>query len=331
MRLFWLIFLIHFCLTNGSVLTWEEASQYTDSDGIINVTEENYELLGKGMRDFYSVLFITSDEPNQNGDLCDLCRDFEPNMRIVSRSIRNQLSDEDVHRIFFFKVDVAYNPTFLKEFQVTKIPFCLVYPPQIELSDDGQEFAWKHSPFYQYVIKKEFMDQPLHFGEFLANILNVFLSIEQPFEYDVFFKTFAIYVILFLIFKKKVMPLVQNKAKFFLVLFSLAVIFLSITGFKFTSMNHIAFIVHNDKDEIAWFSGGAQYQFGIEILTVSCMYFGMGLCTVLLVLIPKMKSFNAGTTSVLTVSISAALFVLYMFFLSCFKIKDPGYPFVYLF
>ncbi|CAH01977.1 dolichyl-diphosphooligosaccharide--protein glycotransferase [Kluyveromyces lactis] len=329
MRLWLLAFILGLLChsTNASSLSIEEVSQYRDQDGIVIVNDDNYERFGKGLREFYSVVFITSDKPNSGGETCDLCKEFEPNMRSVSRSILNQLPKDQSDRIVFFKVDLAYNPIFLKEFQVTKIPFCLVYPPQLEVGADGQDFGWKHSVFYQYVIRKENMKQPIHFGDFLAKILNVFISIDERFEYDKFIQAFCLFVVVFVVFKKKILPLIENKPRFFLGCASIAIIMISISGYNFTSIKHIPFIAQDDKGQIMWFSGGSHYQFGIEVLTISLLYTVLGGLTVALCMVQFSKRLKKVQKCVLVMIIAASLFYIYMYFLSIIKIKYPGYPY----
>ncbi|CDO92069.1 unnamed protein product [Kluyveromyces dobzhanskii CBS 2104] len=318
------------CITNASTLTVEEVSKFRDQDGIIIVKDDNYELLGKGLREFYSVVFITSDKPNGEGQACDLCAEFEPNMRSVSNSILQQLPKDQSDRVFFFKIDLADNPVFVKEFQVSKIPFCLVYPPQPELTADGQDFAWKHSPFYQYVIRKENMKQPIHFGDFLAKILNVFISIDQKFEYDTFAQAFFAFVIVFIFFKKKLLPLIENKPKFFIGVASIVIILISISGYHFTSIHHISFIAQNDKKEIMWFSGGSHYQFGIEVLTISMLYTVMGGLAVALYMIQFSKNLDRTKKGGLIIAIALTLLYISMYYLSIVRIKDPSYPYGFI-
>lgn len=328
MRFLWLSVILNLCLlVKASVLSADDVIEYRDEDGIIKVTEENYQFLGKGLREFYSAVFITSDSPNQHGELCDLCGEFEPNFRIVSKSMVKQLSKEQSDRIMFFKVDLAENPSFLKDFQVTKIPFCLIYPPQPELTKEGQDFGWGHSPFYQYVIKHDNMKQATHFADFLAKILNVFLTIEQRFEYDKFAQVFVVCVMVFVFFKKKVLPLITNKPKFFLGLASIAIIMISVSGYNFTAMNHVPFIAQNKEGHVMWFSGGSHYQFGIEVLTISSFYTVLGGLFLAVYFVPKSVRLGSVEKSVISAVIAVILFFIYMYFLSIIDIKYPGYPY----
>lgn len=317
-----LLFLgLFFQLSHG--LTWSDVIELRDEAGIIEVTEDNYEFLGKGSRDFYSVLFITSSKPNSKGQVCDMCTGFLPNMRKTSAAIIAQVPTEVSNEVFFFEVDVSRNPTFLKEFKVKNIPHLLIYPP----SPEDDSFAWKSNDFYQYPINERSIEDAVHFADFLAKILNVYIEVTPDFQYNDFFRNFFVCVTVFMVFKKKVLPRINHKARFFTMVLSFLVLFLSITGYKFTTIRNIPFIARNDQGEIMYFSGNMNWQFGIEVFTVSAMYILMSACCIGLILLPKFQRLRLKHKNFCSVILLCLLFYVYAYFLDCFTIKEPGYPY----
>lgn len=290
-----------------------------DSNGIIRVTDANYDELKSGVFDYYNILFITTTKSNKQGLVCETCNKFEPIYRKVSLATHQQAPGA---KVLFFQADVSENRKLVKEIGLTTIPHVLVFPPP----QLGDEFKWSKSEFYQYELNSNSVKTPLHFGDFLAKILKVYIGISEDFEYKEFAIYFAICVIVFSILKRKVLPMIPNKSKFFCGLFALGIIMLSITGFKFTQMNGIPFIARDSKGQIMYFSGGMSWQFGIEIFTVSMMYIGMGLATLTLIYIVK-----TGTETRLKngamIAISCLVYYTFSYFLSCFKIKNPEYPY----
>lgn len=326
MRILCVLWLL-FSFLLGDALLVQDFISVRDSDGIVEVTDENYHQFSKGLRDFFSVVFVTSDSPNRNGELCEVCHAFESNLRKVSNAMLEQLPEEKANSVAFFKLDISRNDQFVEEFKISQLPICMVYPPRSESTENGEGFSWITSPFFQYQITGESIKQPLHFADFLAKRANFVISVPNNFEYDKFIKSFALYVIIFVIFKKKLLPLIASKTRFFVGLLSLAIIYISITGYQFTAMNHVVFLAANSEGDIMWFSGGMGYQFGIEILTVSAMYIAMATFFLLLLGIPKIGHLSNTQKNLLAIGICISLSYLYMYFVSCFKIKNPDYPY----
>lgn len=292
-----------------------------DSNGIIRVTEANYDELSSGIFDYYNILFITTSQSNKEGLVCDMCNDFEPNYRKVSLATHQQAPNA---KVLFYQADVSENPKLVKEIGLTTIPHVLVFPPP----KLGDQFKWSKSAFYQYEMSSSGVKTPLHFGDFLAKILKVYIGIKEDFKYKEFAMYFVVCVILFSTFKLKVLPMISNKAKFFCGLFSLGILLPSITGYKFTQMNAIPFIARDSKGQIMYFSGGMGWQFGIEIFTVSAMYIGMGLATLTLIYLVRTGTEDRAKNLTMII-LSTLLYFGFSYFLSCFRIKNPEYPYVY--
>ncbi|QLQ78319.1 hypothetical protein HG537_0A05660 [Torulaspora globosa] len=320
-QIWFLWFTILFQEVSYALLDVSEVVSLEDSNGVIRVTDDNYKELSQGLPDYYAVLFITTSKSNKQGLICEMCNGFEPIFQKVSLATHQQVPDS---KVLFLKVDVSENTKFVQDLGLTTIPHVLIFPPPQE----GDQFSWQKSAFYQYEMSANSVRTPLHFADFLAKVLKVYIGIKEDFEYREFAIYFAIFVIVFSVFKRKVLPLITNKSKFFSMLLSFAILMLSITGYKFTQMNSIPFIARDPKGQIMYFSGGMGWQFGIEIFTVSTMYIAMGAMTVFLIMSPKSTQ-ETKTASLRNTILACVICYIFSYFIGCFKIKNPEYPFAY--
>ncbi|EDO17665.1 hypothetical protein Kpol_1004p40 [Vanderwaltozyma polyspora DSM 70294] len=288
-----------------------------DRDRIIEVTDENYESLMGGVKGYSTVLYITM-RGELNGKACDMCNEFEETLRQASNQIYYQYPDLNV---LFYIADVGVNKKLAQDLKLKFIPHLLVYPPATDNS-----FKWSTSQFYQYELTERVVKELMALANFLGKTLNILIKINEPFKYDEFIFYFGTSMLVFIILKKIILPRVNNKSKFAMAVFSFTVIFLSITGYKFTEIKGIPFIARNDKGEIMYFSGGMNWQFGIEIFTVSTMYLVLGLQTLLLICLPKL-SVNENVKFISCLFLTVSIFYSFSYYISCFMIKSPGYAF----
>ncbi|CCC71579.1 hypothetical protein NCAS_0H02690 [Naumovozyma castellii] len=293
-----------------------------DEDGIIKITDENYGLFRTGVADFYNVLYVTMSQSNTAGQVCEMCFDFEKTLRKVTSSILKQEPDANV---LFFIADVSDMSLIVDDLKLTNVPHLVVYPPPTP----DQEFSWSTSPFYQYELNVDNANDVMQFGDYLAKILRIYLRIQANFDYNEFVTYFVGFMAVFIIFKKLILPLITNKWKSFCILVAFIILLPSITGYKFTEMNAIALIARDKDDKIMFFSGGMGWQFGIEVFTVSLMYIVMAGLVIALILSPRLKVLNTNTGAFLSVVLGSCLLYMFSYYLSCFKIKNPYYPYTY--
>lgn len=307
-------------------LSWNEIEEFRDNDGLIEVTEDNYQKFSKGSRAFYSILFVTASETDSQSEVCELCDLFEASVRATSRAMLAQLSEDINREAFFFRLDVKQCPSFVNEINLKSFPHMLIFPPH----ESDEDFSWSKSQFYQFPVTPQSASDPIHFADFLARIMNVYIQVVRDFDQTEFIQYFLVSLVCFFIFKKKILPLIPNKGWLFSLLFSLVVIYTSITGYKFTTMNNIPFLAKNEKGDVMFFSGGMGWQFGIEILTVTGMYFVMGGSVVAMIYISRVKALKPAMANATSIALLALGFYMFAYFVSCFKIKEPGYPYAIL-
>ncbi|CCD23754.1 dolichyl-diphosphooligosaccharide--protein glycotransferase NDAI_0C00930 [Naumovozyma dairenensis CBS 421] len=299
----------------------EHVQKLKDQDNIIRITEENYQELSTGVHDFYNVLYITMSGANNQGQFCEMCGEFETTLRKVSHAMKNQVPDTNV---LFFIADVNEVPSLVSDLQLTNVPHLVVYPPPF-----NETFKWSVAHFYQYELPPERAGDLLRFGNYIAKLLNVQLRLETEFDMNEFLMYFCGFMALFLFFKKIIFPKFNNKIKLAMIILSSLILLPSITGYKFTEMNGIPFIARDKDDNIMYFSGGTGWQFGIEIFSVSSMYIILGSLVIGLVYNPRWHKDSKKFQDLQSVVVACALFYMFSFFLSCYKIKSQDYPFTY--
>lgn len=313
------ILLSLFILLRGSLalLDGNDLKSLEDGRGFIEVTDNNYYKLSRGIKNYYSVIFITISDNNPQQIQCDVCHELEDTLSKVLAITRKQVPDA---KVLMFEADVTVNSQLLGEMSLTTIPHVLVFPPPT-----SEEFKWSVDPFYQYQINTDGVETLLHFGDFFAQILNLQLEL-QAFDYAEFAKYFTICVVVFMIVKKKILPRLSHVKKSGLMLVSFAILLTSICGYKFTEINAIPFIARDGEGKIMYFSGGMGWQFGIEIFTVSMMYVAMAALIVLLIYSARMP-LSPRAKNVQGAVLSCILFFAFSYYTKCYKIKVPDYPF----
>ncbi|KAL6950049.1 hypothetical protein ACO0QE_000719 [Hanseniaspora vineae] len=216
------------------------------------------------------------------------------------------------------------------------LPIVLVYAPTVSASSgDNNEpafFNYLTNTFYKYAVTKEFQQsigsinkEHYKFADFLSQLANMLLKVDEEFDTEKFAKQFACALIVFVIFKKKIYPLLKDHFLHKIVLaLSLVALLLCCTGYSFVKMNQIVLLAHDDKGQIMWFSGGFRWQFGIEMFTVSGMYLLLATLTYVLVFLSKtVDSDSARCISALV--LVAMLVMASQYLVSCFRIKYPEY------
>ncbi|CAI4699357.1 ALI_HP2_G0039460.mRNA.1.CDS.1 [Saccharomyces cerevisiae] len=302
----------------------DDILQLKGDTGVITVTADNYPLLSRGVPGYFNILYITMRGTNSNGMSCQLCHDFEKTYQAVADVIRSQ-APQSLN--LFFTVDVNEVPQLVKDLKLQNVPHLVVYPPAE--SNKQSQFEWKTSPFYQYSLVPENAENTLQFGDFLAKILNISITVPQAFNVQEFVYYFVACMVVFIFIKKVILPKVTNKWKLFSIILSLGILLPSITGYKFVEMNAIPFIARDAKNRIMYFSGGSGWQFGIEIFSVSLMYIVMSALSVLLIYVPKISCVREKMRGLLSSFLACVLFYFFSYFISCYLIKNPGYPIVF--
>lgn len=291
-----------------------------DSTNVVKVTEENYKTLSRGVNGYFSVLYITMRSQTGGKYDCPMCLEFEKVYRKISTTILNQ---QPSAKVLFYIADVHDVPTMINDLELKNVPHVVIYNPP----EESKEFEWSISPFYQYKLSDKSLSDNLHYANFIAQLLQINISVDQDFDTNEFVIYFMLFIIIFVAIKKIILPKIKNKSKVLMVSLSFLILLTSICGYKFTAINNIPLIARDDKGNIMFFSGSTHWQFGIEIFSVSGMYIIMSGLTLSLIFLNKLESMDGMKRNALAISFVCTLIYTFQYFISCYHIKDPGYPF----
>ena len=291
-----------------------------DAYNIIKVTEENYPIVSQGVDGYYNILFLTMRSKRDGKYDCQICIDFEPVYRKVAAAVRDQAPNS---KVLFYIADVHEVQNLVSDLKLTNVPHVVTYAPP----NTNGDFSWSKSPFYHYQLSNQSVKDILHFGNFVGKTLQIYIQLEEDFNILEFFGFFIFFVSIFLFIKKVVLPNIENKWKVGLYLLSIFIILSSISGYKFTQINNIPLLARDSEGKIMYFSGGSSWQFGIEIFTVSGMYIIMGVFTLLLIWMNSWSFLDDRKKTVFSSIFACCVFYTFSYYISCYKIKEPYYPF----
>lgn len=316
----------------SALLQSSDIQHLKDENEIIRVTEDLYQQLKFGVEGEYTVLYITIYSTDDDGTLkCPMCSEFEETIHGVQQIIKKQRPDIPVT---YYIVDAYEVPSLIKDMGIQNVPHLVVYPPLNIETQETEPFSWATGQFYQYELTPEHSGDVLHFGDFLAQVLNIYIEVDEDFDTQKFMHYFIGSTIFFVILKKVIWPMIKDRNiwKIVMMLLAFGIMLPSLTGYKFTQMNRIPLIARNGEGQIMYFSGGTGWQFGIEVFTVSLMYTGMGILFLGLIFLKSdsvQEQINDKLDNFLTLAIGYALFYLFSYYISCFGIKSPGYAYGY--
>ena len=320
------------CLCNAATNRQQEIADVieTDKDGIITVTEENYEFLKKNsLQSQFSVLYLTVRTLDDEGTpKCKVCHDFEKTYR---KAVSSMLSMNLNVSVSYYIVDVSEVKTLVKNMGLKSVPHLVVYPPS---NDEKEEtHSWETAPFYPYQLTAREAKNTQRVIEFLAGVLGVDIKSESLRDKVVRFSSevFSIYLVL----SKLALPILRRPGatRYVFAVVLTGFIVLCISGAKFAQMNKVSFIARDKNNQPVFFVGGFRYQIGIEVFAVSLLYVIFTLLVVLLIFIKEsswLESILDGNDKVsdlLAGAVGCLIFIMFGYYRSCYEIKMPGYPY----
>lgn len=291
-----------------------------DEQPVFQVSVDSFNEFFNGPRDHYLIaLFTAEDEQFQ----CKPCQAMRPVLESVALSLRQ---DYPQLAVFTAIVDFKDNNELFQRLQMNTVPHIWIYPPS------EHEYTNVTSDHFGYEVPEslltDFNELTLHFANFVSQVLKINIFIHQPFDYTKFVQNFVIYLVVFVIIKRRAKNISSRlRSTLFYFILSLVLIFLSVTGYNFCIQRAVPFILKNDQGNIMYFSGGLQYQFGLEMANVSLIY--LGFTTLMVLLLQFAPSIpNQSLRNLLTIMALTLVFFLYHLLNTIFHIKDPDYPFV---
>ncbi len=282
-------------------------------DGVIELTNTNFDYLTSGPRTNYMVIYFTALSSTVN---CKLCQDFEKDFRLVSRSWNQDRPGSS--DLIFAIADVANNQKSFAKVGLTDVPHIWMYQPgeeditgtlgrfQLPLADDGND---------------------VRFADWLGKIHNTTVTLHKPFDYQQFV-TYFVGTLGAIILIRKRAPVIAaklSKSRMWCFLSCITVVLFT-SGYMFTVIRGVPFVMKGDKGDITYITGGHSYQIAIETFLVGSVYsVCAGLVAALVFFIPKLS--NENIKSLAVIASTAFLLIAYSYLVSLFHVKDPGYPY----
>lgn len=289
--------------------------------GVMHLSDENFEKVLYGHRDFHAIVFLSSNSPQLN---CLLCREFKPDYDVVADSYAKAYPNgvEDGKDVYFFSADYTDSRKLFQLLKLDLIPKVFHFRPNL-VTATGASFLSEYEPYQFY--------QGNH-----APILSQWVTLVcgHPFElvFPVDYSRIALnaiatftVVVLCRKFSKQIgmvlkSPMVWGVA-------SIVGILLCISGHMFNQIRGTPFVKEKGPD-VEFIASSPQMQNGIETQIVSTFYGLTGLLFV--VLASKVSKIgNAKVQFIATAVVCFGIFVMYGLFLNVFIRKYRGYPFVF--
>ena len=152
------------------------------------------------------------------------------------------------------------------------------------------KYATEEITFYEYMnlswlhMTENYEDWKFQLWDYLAKVLLLRFNMPQTLQQQTnqFVYYFSIFFIVLIVLKKKVIPFFNKSGrkdvaiKIVCMLVSFLIILTSITGFQFVKTNSIILLAKDERtDEIVYFAGSFNWQFGIETLIISVIYIAL--------------------------------------------------------
>lgn len=328
--LFVLISHLVLCLSDTSSRL--SAISHENENFVIPVTDGDLSLVS-GDRDFYTLLVLTSNDP-QHG--CELCHEIESMVTRVSNAWFSDYGSTNF--LFFINVDLKFKANFklANHLNINTVPHIWLVPPgkQRDIDQDKEVTILDESRFIFKVPIASKDEQALEFARFMSEVLqkSIILREENPVYH--FLRAFLPTLLLVVIIKKKNSQFFNNSSKKNIYMAISILLILTFTcGYQFSTMEKVPFVAKNDRGGISVISGGIHYQFGIETIIIALNYLSLAISFISLVYLGKYKVTSSSFINseekkfILINSNAIVLYLLYSCLTSIFETKEPDYPY----
>ncbi|TWU71673.1 oligosaccharyl transferase subunit ost3/OST6 [Metarhizium rileyi] len=284
----------------------------------LQLNDASYKSMTSAPRD-YSVAVVLTAQESRFG--CQLCREFKPEWDLVAQSwARGDKRQES--RLFFGVLDFTEGRDTFVSLGLQTAPVLMLFPPTI-----GPHAVASAEP-----IRYDFTSGPPT-AEQVRNWLTRHLpgrrhpEIKRPINWLKWASlvTFVAGAVTAVISASPyILPIIQNRNLW--AAGSMIAILLFISGHMFNHIRKVPYVTGDGKGGITYFTGGFQNQLGLEVQIVAAIYGVLSFCTIALATkVPRMTSAKSQSVAVLVWG--AAMFFIYSFLLSVFRVKNSSYPF----
>ncbi|QPG98156.1 hypothetical protein C2857_007317 [Epichloe festucae Fl1] len=284
----------------------------------IQLNDASYKTLTTNPRDYSVAVVLTAQEPRFG---CSLCRDFKPEWELIASSWA-QGDRKQESRLLFGVLDFSDGRDTFLSLGLQTAPVLLLFRPT----------TGPHAVASVEPLRYDFTAGPSP-----AEVVRAWLvrnlpgrphpELRRPINYlkwasAITFLAGAVTVLFSAL--PYILPIIQSRNLW--AAGSMIAILLFISGHMFCHIRKAPYVVGDGKGGITYFIGGFQNQVGLETQIIAAMYGLLSFCTIALATkVPRMT--NPKSQSVAVLIWGAAMFFIYSFLLSVFRIKNSSYPF----
>jgi oligosaccharyltransferase complex subunit gamma len=320
------------CVLGG--LSKQELLELQKQSGnkVIEVTEDNFEVLLNGKRDYHMFLFLSSNSAQIN---CALCKEFKPEYDLVGNSwiIDHPygLTEKELNQeapiapkdIFFLSAEFMKSKKLFQVFQLNNIPKVYYFPPTSHPGPNNFLSEFVDYQFYQGV-HSELLKSWI--TELTGHKINLHIPVDYSSIVKIAVLTFLVFVVGY--------KFASNIVRFFISKtlwtgVSVISVLLLTTGYMFNQIRSTPYLREFENGQIQYFAPGQQNQWGVETQILSFLYGILALLVILLV--KKVSQIKNDSVQLIAVCVvSLLIFVFYSSLLSIFGLKGTGYPYRFI-
>lgn len=284
-------------------------------NGLIKVTDDNFNQIVEGPRDYTLVLLLTADSPQYQ---CGFCTIVSPAYHTVSNSWYADHPSGD--GVFFAIADVVNAVQLFAKLGLKHAPNLYIYEPTETASPANVKFE----P-YQFPSITDGQAEALI--AYLRQKVGINITVHEPVRWDriifsgatALFALFTVYMFGGLIWK-----FVQKKPLW--VGISMLTTIMFTAGHMFNVIRRVPYIVNDGNGGMSFFVGGHSNQIAVETQIIGSVYAILAFSVVsMIVRVPRIKD---PQKQLLAVTVLSVVFVVgFSFIMSKFHVKNGAYPF----
>ncbi|KAF4636992.1 hypothetical protein G7Y89_g1092 [Cudoniella acicularis] len=288
------------------------------SSAPLKLDDAVYTQLTSAPRDYSVAVLLTALESRFG---CVLCREFQPEWDLLSRSWTKGDKQGD-SRLVFGTLDFTDGKNTFQSLGLQTAPVLLLFQPTI-----GPHAVTETGPIrYDFTNGPQSAEQVRSWiGRYLTDRPHPQVQRPINWTYGIAVTTTILGTISFLsVAWPYALPIIQNRNVWAAI--SLISILLFTSGHMFNHIRKVPYVAGDGRGGVSYFAGGFSNQYGLETQIVAAMYGLLSFATISLALkVPRIK--DPKTQQVAVLIWGGVIFVMYSFLLSVFRIKNGGYPF----
>ncbi|KAK4133987.1 OST3/OST6 family protein [Trichocladium antarcticum] len=284
----------------------------------VKLRDNTYRELTGAPRDYTAAVLLTAMDARFG---CQLCREFQPEWDLLSRSWTNG-DKAGESRLVFGTLDFSDGRDVFMSLGLQTAPILLLFPPTV-----GPHAAASPEP-----IRYDFTNGPQTAEQIHSWVARHLADrphppIKRPFNWMRWISTFVVLsggLTASFVAWPYVLPVIQSRSVWAAI--TLISILLFTSGHMFNHIRNVPYVAGDGRGGVSYFASGFQNQYGLETQIVAAIYGVLALSGISLAIkVPRMTDPRAQGIAIF--AWGGILFLVYSFLLSVFRGKNAGYPF----